>query len=147
MRNQVDNYLSRDYRNLGLTEVRYQPSGAGRKPAVAWVDLAMVPAPAAWLTGRLGPLSRFEVIDPAVPPELAAARAMAMMTDADRLALRARLRPSPPDYRDGAVPLVPDGYGDPPSLFPGMKATWVGAIADILTVRATGQRVIMTAGQ
>jgi hypothetical protein len=92
-------------------------------------------------------LSRFEVVQPAVSPELAAARAMATMTDADRLALRARLRPSSPEYRDGGVLLVPGGYGDLPPLLPGMKATLAGAITDIVTVRATGQHVIVTAGR
>lgn len=138
----IDKYLSRNVPNLWLAAVRYQPSGAGRKPAVAWVDLAMVPDPAAWLTHRLGPLSRFEVIDPAVSPELAAAHAMATMTDAERLALRATLRPATPEYRDGAVPLVPARYGELPRLFPGMKVTQTGVITDVVTIRAIGLTVI-----
>ena len=114
------------------------PAGSQR---VAWVDLALVPDPRAWLTERLGPLSRFEVVEPAVSPELAAARAMATMTDADRLALRATLRPSPPEYRDGGVPLVPGGYGDLPRLFPGMKPTKANPVSDVVTIRAIGLTV------
>jgi hypothetical protein len=53
-------------------EVTYQRSGAGRSKGKALVDLATVPDPEAWLTERLGPLSRYALMVPpaaAVPSE------------------------------------------------------------------------------
>jgi hypothetical protein len=38
--------------------ISYQLVGAGQKPCVAWCDQSRVPDPAAWLTGRLGPLAK-----------------------------------------------------------------------------------------
>jgi putative DNA primase/helicase len=44
-----------------LAEVTFQRTGAGRSPSTATVDMTMVPNTEAWLTERLGPLSRFEI--------------------------------------------------------------------------------------
>lgn len=141
----------------------YQLAGPGKKPSVAWADLALVPDPAVWLAGRLGALawmrmdrnvaSEAEAGEPGVTetpnvsPELAAMRAVAMSTDADRLAYRAVLRPSAPEYREGCVPTVRGGYGDPLDLLPGMKPNGSGAVIDILLFIGTGETlIVMTRG-
>lgn len=69
--------------------ITYQRSGAGRSKAVAWADLRTVPDPTAWLTERLGPLASIRIDEPTPTPA-----AIAKMTDAEKLALRARLQAS-----------------------------------------------------
>ena len=46
---------------------RLQPAGAGRRPALALVDLAACPDPAAWLAARLGNLAVCEPVEPDGP--------------------------------------------------------------------------------
>jgi putative DNA primase/helicase len=41
-----------------ITQWTYQLAGGRHRPATAWINRAVVPDPAAWLTARLGPLSR-----------------------------------------------------------------------------------------
>ena len=118
---------------------------------MAWFDLALVPDPVAWLADRLGKLSSSEVAKPTataiLAPELTAMREMTTTTDAEKLARRAKLRPSPPEYHDGCVPLVPDGYGDLLDLLPGMEAVANRNITDIFTITwSTGRLLVMTLG-
>ena len=45
-----------------LITVRYQLAGPRHRPTLAVLDTALVPDPRGWLTERLGPLVRFEVV-------------------------------------------------------------------------------------
>jgi len=87
----IKRYLSGDAPNLG--QIDYQRAGAGRSKAAAFYDPALVPDPAAVLTEKLGPLAWFTIdaaADP--PPPLPDPVAIAVMSDADKLAIRARLQ-------------------------------------------------------
>jgi hypothetical protein len=82
-----------------------------------------------------------------VAPELTAMRSMPTATDAEKLARRAKLRPSPLDYDAGSVRLVPDGYGDLLHLLPGMEPVANGNLTDIFTITwSTGRLLVMTSG-
>ena len=58
------------------------------------------------------------------------------------------LRPSPPEYQEGCVPLVADGYGNLLNLFPGTTPTDNYAVADVLTIARAGKTLlVMTIGK
>ena len=85
---------------------------------MAWFDPALVPDPTAWLAERLGEMAWAQMeATPATSPEVAT------MVE--------------------AVPEVPGGYADLLFFFPRMKPASVGGIQDLLTIRATGQSVIV----
>ena len=50
-----------------LVRVDYQVAGPGQKPAVAWVDLGMLPDPAGFLGAKLGAMAFVRVTIPAPP--------------------------------------------------------------------------------
>jgi Toprim domain len=135
-----------------LMAAEYQRAGSGRSSAVAWVDPVLVPDPAAWLVDRLGPLAWCKVggegaelpADAGAPTEpepiraharraadeateasapIPSASAMSAMSDADKLAVRARLQGGRVPAPAGVAIEVPDGYGEgvtPAALFPGL---------------------------
>ncbi len=56
------------FRTVSLPRLSVTSSLApGQKPRVAWCDQSRVPDPAAWLTDRLGPLAKCQVM-PLAPP-------------------------------------------------------------------------------
>ena len=69
------NRIDYSYRNGGLlgpkswvaARADYRLVGAGQKTVTAWVDLAVVPDPEAFLVERLGPLATFSLTKPAEP--------------------------------------------------------------------------------
>lgn len=141
----IDKYLSGSEPKIAaLTLATYQRVGRGQRPTQALFDTYLVPDPLSWLEVRFGPLATFRFSD---PPELAAMRAMTTIGDAEKLARRTTLRPSPPAYQEGCVPLVPDGCGVPLGSLHGMESISGGNITDIVTITSsTRTLLIMTSG-
>ena len=102
-----------------MVRVAYQLMGSGKKLAVAWFDLSLVPDPAAWLAERLGEMAWVWMEATAVP--------------------------TPPDVtvKVEAVPEVPGGYGELLPFFPNTKPSSSGGVLDLITIRAIGQNVIV----
>ena len=140
-------YLSGNVANL--LQVAYQLAGAGKKPAVAVFDTALVPGPEAWLTVRLGALSRLDFAGAAVPEPDVAGTPMEPAAAVAEVRETRTILVLDPDARMHGPPFVPEmagGYGDPLDRFPGMRPSTIGAVTDLLTIRATGQTVIVIAG-
>jgi hypothetical protein len=114
-----------------LLRAAYQAAGQGRSPSIAWYDPALIPDPAATIAAMLGELAWCRAASPptdpvpeTVMPDVTPA-AVARKSDADKLALRARLQAGRPADPDGCAPLVEGGYGDglsPAVAFPIAKA-------------------------
>jgi hypothetical protein len=99
-----------------LDRIDYQRAGARMSPAVALIDPALIPDPAAALAEKLGPLAWATVPNPA---------ASAAVADIEKLAKRAKLQAGRllPDPH-GAAPEVVSGYGNRLAsvvLFPASK--------------------------
>jgi putative DNA primase/helicase len=87
------------------------------------------------------------VVTGTLSPELTAIRAVTTATDSEKLVRRAKLRPSPPEYHEGCVPLVPGGYGDPLDVLSGMQSLRCGIITDIFTITSnTDTLLVMISG-
>ena len=108
----------------GLSRVAYQLAGSGKKRALAVFDPLLVANIAVWLAERLGPM------------------AWVRKMDEDGMTTGTV---NPPQFVR-TMPEIPGGYGDLIERFPGMAPSKFGAAIDLLTIRATGETVIVMSG-
>ena len=114
-------FIGECHRNR-LIEGRYRREGRGQQPRRMWVSDWRLPPLREEMEKALGPLAVFDLASAAAPdpppseapaPPLPDSAAIAVMSDADKLAIRARLqaRYTPPSPESAAAREKTDCYG------------------------------------
>ena len=116
----------------GMIRIDYQLAGPGKKQAMAWADLALVPDPAAWLANRVGELAWVRITEAArVTPDV----------------VEAPVKVAHPPAANHVVIEAAGGSGDLLERFPNMTVSSIGAVIDILTISSTAETVIILGGR